>query len=162
MPVDTPAAELAELVWASAFETGDAKVDGQHRELAVDLNNLSHCLTEGKGWPHIVTMTKQLRDKCFAHFRDEETLLARSRFEKLAAHERDHRYIEKQLDDVLACIGSATRPSPAHIEAVLYLRSMLIHHFFRFDIAYKAHLLRPRRKGSQLKRRKISARGMEP
>jgi hemerythrin-like metal-binding protein len=154
MPADAPAEELPALVWASAFEIGNAKVDGEHRELLVDINNLSRFLAEGREWSQVVTLGKQLRDKCFAHFRDEQAVLKRSRYAKLAAHEREHRNIERQLDDVIACVGGATRPSRAEVEAVLYLRSMLIHHFFRYDIAYKSHVLHARSKGSRSRSRK--------
>ena len=152
MAADTPAAKLPPLVWASAFESGDAKVDREHRELLADINNLSRCLAEGKDWPGIVAMSRKLRDKCFAHFRDEQTVLERSKYRRLAAHAREHRHIEKQLDDVLACIGGTARPYRAEVEAVLYLRSLLVHHFFRFDIAYKAHLLGASSKGSRSRR----------
>jgi hemerythrin-like metal-binding protein len=130
------------------------QVDGEHRELLVGINELSHCLAEGRKWSKIVGISKRLRDKCFAHFRDERAVLQTPRYGKLAAHERQHRYIEQQLDDVLDCIGSVTRPSRAEVEGVLFLRSMLIHHFFRYDLAYKSHLQRVRIKGSRPRSRK--------
>jgi len=144
VPAAAPAEELPPLVWASAFETGNAKLDGEHRELLVDINNLTRLLSEGREWWQIVTLSKELRDKCVDHFLDEQVVLERSKYTKLAAHLREHRYIEKQLDDILACISAVARPSRAEVEAVLYLRSILIHHFFRYDIAYKSHLLRSR------------------
>jgi hemerythrin-like metal-binding protein len=152
MPGDV--STVAKLVWVGAFETGNAKVDSEHHELLNDLNNLSNCLVEGRKWPQIVRMSKKLRDKCFAHFRDERVALERSEYAKLATHERQHRYIEQQLDDILACIDGVARPSRAEIEAVLYLRSMLIHHFFRYDIAFKSHLLHARNKDSPSRLRK--------
>jgi hemerythrin-like metal-binding protein len=141
MSVDSPGGELLPLVWLSAFETGDATVDREHRELLDDINSLSRCLAEGKDWQLVVTISKQLRDECLAHFRNERAVLERSKFPKLAAHEKEHRYIEKQLDDIIASLDGVIRPSRGEVEAVLYLRSLLLHHFFRFDIAYKAHLL---------------------
>jgi hemerythrin len=149
VPARAPVEDLPALVWANAFDTGDVKIDGEHRELLVDINELSRCLVEGRKWSQIVGISKHLRDKCFAHFRDERAVLQGSKYGKLAAHERQHRYIEQQLDDVLACIGGVARPSRAEIEAVLFLRSMLIHHFFRYDLAYKSHLQRVRSKGSR-------------
>lgn len=146
MPRHLPAEELPSLVWASVFKTGNAKLDDEHRELAVDINNLTRLLAEGREWSQIVTLTKQLRNECFAHFLDEEAILERSKYRKLAAHARDHRSIERQLDDILACISGVALPSRAEVEALLYLRSMLIHHFFRYDIAYKLHLQQARSK----------------
>jgi hemerythrin len=154
MPGDAPAEGPPPLAWVSAFETGNAKLDGEHRELLVDINKLSRSLAEGREWSQIVSITKQLRDKCFAHFRDEEAVLNRSKYGKLAAHGRQHRDIERQLDDVLACIGGVARPSRAEVEVVLYFRSMLVHHFFRYDIAYKSHLLHTQSRSSRSTPRK--------
>jgi hemerythrin-like metal-binding protein len=148
MPAHSLAEAIPELVWITAFETGNAKVDGQHLELLVDINDLSKRLAEGRDWSQIVNISKQLRDKCFAHFREERTVLKKAKYGRLAVHEREHRHIERQLDDVLACISNVPHPSRGDVEAVLYLRSMLIHHFFRHDIAYKSHLLRARRQRS--------------
>src|SRR5262249_19674834 len=78
-------------------------------------------------------------------------VLERVKYGKLADHEREHRRIEKELNKVLATIGVA-QPSRAEVEAVLYLRSLLVHHFFRFDIAYKAHLLGAPGQGSRSRR----------
>jgi hemerythrin len=90
MPVHAPVEDIPALVWVTAFETGDAKVD---RELLVDINELSRCLAEGRNWSQIVRISRLLRDKCFAHFRDERAVLQNSKYSKLAAHERQHRYI---------------------------------------------------------------------
>jgi hemerythrin len=154
MPGDVSTVARPALVWVSAFETGNAKVDREHRGLLIELNNLSNGLAEGRKWPQIVRMSRRLRDKCFAHFRDERAVLGRSKYAKLAAHQRQHRYIEQELDDIIACIDGVARPSCAEIEAVLYLRSMLIHHFFRYDIAFKSHLLHARRKHPSSRLRK--------
>jgi hemerythrin len=154
MPTDVSAEELPPLAWARAFETGNAKVDDEHRELLIDINKLSRFLNEGRDWSRIVMMSKRLRDKCLAHFRDEQAVLKRSKYRKLAVHQRQHRCIEQQLEDVLACIGGVARPSRAEVEAVFHLRSMLIHHFFRYDIAHKSHLLHVRSKGSRSSPRK--------
>ena len=148
MSQHVPVEQLPALVWLGAFETGNAKVDGEHRELLADMNNLSSCLTEGREWSRIVGTSKQLCDKCVAHFRNEWKVLKESRYRKLAAHEKQHRYIEQQLDDVIVCIGAVARPSRAEVEAILYLRSMLIHHFFRYDLAFKSHLLHAHTKTS--------------
>jgi hemerythrin-like metal-binding protein len=141
--------ELPPLVWLSVFETGNATVDREHHQLLDDINNLSRCLAEGKDWKLVVSLSKQLCDESFAHFRDERAVLEQSKYGKLAAHLREHRHIEKELNKALATIDGVTRPSRAEVEAVLYLRSLLVHHFFRFDIAYKAHLLGASSKGSQ-------------
>ena len=68
MPAHVRADDLSALVWATAFDTGDAKVDCEQHELLVDINELSRCQAEGRKWSQIVGISKLPRDKCFAHF----------------------------------------------------------------------------------------------
>jgi hemerythrin-like metal-binding protein len=157
---DLTGGQLPPLVWLSVFETGDATVDREHHELLDDVNNLSRSLAEGKDWQLVVSLSKQLCDEAFAHFRDERAVLERVKYGKLAAHEREHRHIEKELKKILATIDGVARPSRAEVEAVFYLRSLLVHHFFRFDIAYKAHLSGAPSKGSRSRR--TEGKSVEP
>jgi len=78
MPAHTSDEDIPALVWVTAFDTGDAKVDREHRELLVDINELSRYLAEGRNWSQIVRISKLLRDKCFAHFRDERAAKTRN------------------------------------------------------------------------------------
>ena len=68
MPAHVRADDLSALVWATAFDTGEAKVDCEQHERLVDINELSRCQAEGRKWSQIVGISKLPRDKCFAHF----------------------------------------------------------------------------------------------
>jgi hemerythrin len=142
MPVDSAVAELSPLVWVSAFETGEPAIDDEHRALLMDINDLSELLTQEQGWPLIVDKSRKLRNSCFSHFDDEEVVLERAKYKRLRSHKTEHRLIRRQLGDILSFIESVAVPSRAQTEAVLLLRSILVNHFFRFDIGYKTHLLR--------------------
>jgi len=144
MTDDWAGVRLSPLVWASAFETGDPEIDKEHQELLFDLNDLSELLALGQEWPLIVDKSQRLRDRCFEHFQGEEVVLERAAYEGLECHKIEHRVIEHQLDGILSFIVNVAIPSRAAIEAVLLLRSSLVNHFFRYDISYKTHLLRPR------------------
>jgi len=124
MPAHVRADDLSALVWATAFDTGDAKVDCEQHELLVDINELSRCQADASG-RRLSGSANCCATSASRIFRDERSVLQSSKYGKLAAHERQQRYIEQQLDDVLACIGGVTRPSRAEVEAVLFLRSML-------------------------------------
>jgi hemerythrin-like metal-binding protein len=141
MTFNATVTELSPLVWASAFETGHSEIDSEHRDLLLGINDLSELLARGEGWPPVVDRSRRLRDSCFKHFCDEERTLAKAKYQKLRLHKLEHRSIERQLDNILAFIESAASPSRAEIEAVLLLRAILVNHFFRFDIEYRAHLL---------------------
>jgi len=145
MTADAAATELSALVWASAFETGNPEIDREHRDLLLDINDLSELLARGEGWRPVVDRSRKLRDSCFRHFCDEERTFAKTKYQKLRLHKMEHRSIEQQLDTILAFIEGVKHPSRVEIEAVLLLRAILVNHFFRFDIEYKAHLLELRR-----------------
>ncbi len=135
---------LSPLVWVSAFETGDPEIDKEHQELLLDLNDLSELLVQGQEWLLVVGKSQRLRDRCFDHFQGEEVVLEGAAYEGLECHKIEHRVIEQQLDGILSFIANVAIPSRAAIEAVLLLRSILVNHFFRYDIPYKTHLLRSR------------------
>jgi hemerythrin len=144
MTAEAAAKKMPPLAWASAFETGDARIDEEHRSLLVDINDLSELLTRGQEWSLVIDKSRQLRDECFNHFDDEERVLEIAKFERLAPHKAEHRFIEQQLDKILTFMKNVTTPSQAETEAALLLRSTLVNHFFCYDIAYKTHLLRLR------------------
>jgi hemerythrin-like metal-binding protein len=145
MTADPAVAKLSPLVWVSAFETGHPEIDSEHRDLLLDINGLSELLVRGEGWPPVVECSRRLRDSCLKHFCDEERTLAKTKYQKLRLHKREHRSVEQQLDNILAFIEDVVSPSRAEIEAVLLLRAILVNHFFCFDIEYKAYLLGLRR-----------------
>jgi hemerythrin-like metal-binding protein len=151
MSSDSAIAKLPPLSWATAFATGDRKIDGEHRELLVAINDLCDLLAQGQGWSLIAEKSRRLRDRCHDHFLDEESVLEKAMYKKLEFHKKEHCLVAQQLDNVIMVITDSRIPSRTRIEAVLLLRSILVHHFFVYDLAYKAHLLKPRdRKGGSV------------
>lgn len=146
MTGDTAVTTLQPLVWLAEFDTGYPVLDDDHRQLLIDINALSDLLLRNATWLQILDKSRQLRDECFEHFDKEEDLLEEVSYEKLAAHRKEHLIVRRQLDDILAQLGKVAVPSPVEREAVLLLRAILVNHFFRYDILYKAHLLRQRGK----------------
>jgi hemerythrin-like metal-binding protein len=144
MTSDAAVTTLSPLVWLAEFETGCPDIDDAHRQLLVDLNALSDLLLQRTAWQQILDKSRQLRDTCFEHFDDEEEILKNTSYDKLAAHRKEHLIVRRQLDDILGQLGKVAVPSLVELEAVLLLRSILVNHFFRYDILYKAHLLRQR------------------
>jgi hemerythrin-like metal-binding protein len=146
MTSDAAVSTLSPLVWLAEFETGCPSIDDEHRQLLVDINALSDLLVQGAGWLQVLDKSRQLRDKCFEHFDEEEEILENASYDKLAAHKKEHLIVRRQLDDILGRLGKVAVLSLVEFEAVLLLRSILVNHFFRYDILFKAHLLRQRGK----------------
>jgi hypothetical protein len=149
MPAHVRADDLSALVWATAFDTGDAKVDCEQHELLVDINELSRCQAEGRKWSQIVGISKLLRDKCFAHFsrrtvRPPKLEIRQARRPRATASlyratARRCSRLHRRRHAALARRGRSGAFSS--LDA--------IHHFFRYDLAYKPHPQRVRNRGSR-------------
>ena len=144
MTSDAADSKFSPLVWLSEFETGHPDIDDAHRQLLADINALSDLLARRPEWPQVLGKSQQLRDRCFKHFEEEEEVLENASYDKLAIHKREHLTVKRQLDEILVQISKAKIPSRVEVEAVQLLRSILVNHFFRYDILYKVHLLQQR------------------
>jgi hemerythrin len=135
---------LSPLGWLPAFAVGEERLDREHRKLMRDINELTDLIFEGPSWPSVVAKCEVLRRETIKHFKTEEEVLERTAYPKIAPHRSVHRHLRRQLDDLVGHLVSVQHASRTDIEAALYLRSMLIDHFFRKDIAYKSHILSSR------------------
>ena len=144
MTSDAADSRFTPLVWLSEFETGHPDIDDAHRQLLADINALSHLLARRPEWSQVLGKSRQLRDRCFKHFEEEEEVLENTSYDKLATHRKEHLMVKRQLDEILVQISKAKIPSRVEVEAVQLLRSILVNHFFRYDILYKVHLLQQR------------------
>ena len=133
---------LSPLVWLPTFATDEEALDQQHRKLMIDLNELTDLLFEGRAWSSVVATSEELREDSIEHFKAEEEVLKKTGYRQLPQHRSVHRQLERQLDDIVGRLVRVRSAARADIEGALYLRSMLIDHFFRQDIAYKSHVLR--------------------
>lgn len=131
----------------SAFDTGETTVDREHRELLVDINDFSRLIEARRDWDGVVAKSEELRDKCLAHFLYEEEILERTQYPKRKAHVTEHRRIGRQLDYAVACVAEAADFSTEGVEAAWFMRSVLVNHFIRYDIAYKSHVSAAQRAG---------------
>jgi hemerythrin len=144
MPRTAPVRPLSPLVWLPSFAIHEETLDRQHRKLMVDINQLTDLLFEGRPWHEVVAKSEELREESLGHFKTEEELLRKAEYHRLAQHRSIHRQLERQLDEIIRHLVRAQRASRGDVEAALYLRSMLIDHFFRQDIAYKSDVMRSR------------------
>lgn len=91
---------MARFEWRQEYESGDATVDTQHRQLLVLANLLFDAVKDGreenilkKSFEALLVYTRQ-------HFDDEEQLLAERKCSLLAEHKDDHRRLAEELNDL--------------------------------------------------------------
>jgi hemerythrin-like metal-binding protein len=129
------------LKWIKAFETGNAEIDALHRELVQECDSLLLLVESGAPWPRIVADAGRLVEGCIQHFRQEEEMLARSRFPRNAAHIAEHRRLERELHALIARMAEVDGSLEKHRDYPRALGPMMVDLIIRHDLDYRSHLL---------------------
>ena len=82
------------------LETGNAIIDGEHRELFRAINALMDACSSGKGRSAIAPTVKFLLDYVDKHFAHEEQLQAKANYPNMTAHKAFHQNYKATLKDL--------------------------------------------------------------
>jgi hemerythrin len=114
--------------WDSSLETGYEKVDNQHKQLFVALNDIIDASTDGKGEAAIFKTLDFLTGYTIMHFADEEKLQVTYTYPDYPIHTRLH-------DDFKVTVGELTTrlrnegPSKEMVKTVaVAVGDWLLHH----------------------------------
>ena len=92
-PVST---KLVQLVWRTAFESGNPVIDTQHRALFADANKLLGAMLEEQQKDVVAALVEAFIADVVQHFREEEAIITRAGFPGAAGHASLHQaLIEK-------------------------------------------------------------------
>ncbi len=78
------------VAWSADLETGDERVDSQHRQLFVLLNNLIMACADGSGEDKLFETLGFLTNYTVQHFNDEEALQLQYDFPEFERHKKMH------------------------------------------------------------------------
>lgn len=83
---------MAAFVWDSKLETGDERVDSQHRALFGMLNEVVDAVESGEGNAQVGNVLERLSEYVAVHFTEEQTLMESAGLpsEDLSAHTAAH------------------------------------------------------------------------
>lgn len=99
LEVETIESGSTQLVWNKKYESGNASIDDQHRELFEIANNLLDAMHDGKGKGVLMELTDSLLNHTKFHFSSEEALLDAWGHPQTESHKKYHqRLLEKALD----------------------------------------------------------------
>lgn len=121
------------------LETGNAVIDGQHRELLNAVNELLEACSQGKGRDILGSKTRFLRDYVGKHFGDEEKLQISSRYPNYNAHKIFHENYKRQLGEIekrLLTEGSSISVLSSFNQVV----GILVNHIRTEDSRLAAHI----------------------
>ena len=82
-------------VFTRDLETGNAKIDSQHKELFDAMNKLEAACSQGKGRVEVEKTLQFLSDYITKHFGDEETLQRQSGYPDFMKHKGFHETFKK-------------------------------------------------------------------
>ena len=126
--------------WSADLETGNLKIDSQHRELINAINKLLDACSNGRGRAEIDSTLGFLNDYIIRHFNDEEALQITSRYPDYANHKQYHEGFKKSVRDIQADYqkGGADIVLVSKVNSVI--ASWLINHIKKEDVKVAAHL----------------------
>jgi len=96
------AANFVQLVWHSAYESGQAVVDDQHRGLFRHANTLLAAILSGRPGDELAALIDALIGDVVRHFADEEAIFTQAGFPGAAAHAGIHRQL---VDQAVILVG---------------------------------------------------------
>ena len=83
------------------LETGNAKIDEQHKQLIAAINDLLAACSKGQGRDQLKTTAQFLYDYTTKHFADEEKLQLASKYPDYINHKKYHEGFKKDVLDII-------------------------------------------------------------
>jgi len=124
--------------WKTSFETGNAVIDAQHRELVESLKTISTLIGEGKGkqaFAECLTFRELTRN----HFTYESKILHEAEFPRLETHLEDHKTALGKLEEIFSDCGMICKES-VPCPCMEDLSFVTVDHIVRNDLDFKSHL----------------------
>lgn len=90
------------LVWREEYASGNATIDGQHRELFSHANEVIDAFLIGSDRQRIEKALERLVSALLSHFNDEEALLAQMQFPGAEGHAGEHAVLRGKAKKMLA------------------------------------------------------------
>lgn len=94
--------KLVQFYWYRVFECGCDEIDSDHRALFTLATDLLNAIIAGRARPRITEMVDALLAKAAEHFAQEEAVLARAGYPRLAEHATIHRHLAEKATRLVA------------------------------------------------------------
>lgn len=134
------------LNWNPAWDTGIEAIDGQHRNLLAQFNNLIAAIHENHLHEQIPGLLAFLADYVEFHFATEEGYMQAAQFPGLARHKARHDELRARVVQLLESQGRD--PGEVTEELVTFLTDLLVGHIDDHDRSMARFLLRAKATGA--------------
>jgi len=129
---------MKDLVWDETLSVDVPEIDDDHRRLVDLYNLLKHAVADGESRDYIEALAEELIACTAWHFRHEERLMLKYRYDGLAAHKTEHEELiesGKELQQKLLAQGEAVSA-----EEIQLLEHWLVGHILGADMGLGAYL----------------------
>lgn len=120
------------ITWKPHFETGHAKIDGQHRALTEAINNLHAAMKQGKGKDELGSILAILKNDTVEHFQMEEELMDRFGYPGVIEHKGIHGSLVSQVAEL--CLRFEEGRTPLTRPVMDFLVGWLVEHIQGEDV----------------------------
>ena len=114
--------------WDSTLETGYEKVDKQHKQLIIALNNLMEANTGGKGDVAVMETLDFLTGYAIKHFADEEQLQVDYQYPDYLNHKRIHEEFKVTVGGFVKRVRNEGPSVPLINEVISAVGAWLLNH----------------------------------
>lgn len=124
---------MAQIAFNSKFETGNAKVDAQHKKLFDLVGVFFTQVGTGNSKNRAIETLKEICEYAKSHFRDEEALMREANYPQIAQHIALHNELNAQAANLLQQYNAGTLVLSADLAR--FLNDWLINHILQHDLA---------------------------
>ena len=124
--------------WRKSYETGNALIDGQHRELIDLVEEMAALMLDGHGEKAHAECLR-FRNMMERHAAAEEEILSGAKFPRLDQHRKDHEKACGQSGEIFANCGEVCKKAISS-PCIQELSVNLFDHIIRGDLDFKSFL----------------------
>jgi hemerythrin len=131
---------VAVFQWNEYLETGHTKIDNQHKQLIIYLNNLSNSFSSGQAKDEIEKTMDFLIAYTIKHFNDEEKLMKATNYPDFLVHRSYHEGFKRTVAEFVERLKTEG-PSDQLAETVIScMGDWLVNHIKGDDFAMAAYV----------------------
>ena len=128
------------IAWSADLETGDERVDEQHRRIFELLNNLIIACVDGSDAKRLRETLDFLVEYAIKHFTDEELLQMQYNFPEYRKHKQMHDSLTAQVVDLVKRYDASGSSSELSMDVNRVLVAWLINHIIKEDKKIAKHI----------------------
>ena len=125
--------------WENDFNTGDATIDEQHKQVFNYINQLQVALKLKKDEEEILGILKGLSDYSVFHFQLEEEKMIKSKYPKYESHKEEHQIFIDRLTKLTMDMN--TKNKSINLRLFKFLKVWFSGHILNTDKKFVAFLI---------------------